>query len=116
MEVPALPHLVCRIKEGQQPLLLHSLQDAAPLLKGGVHAGGVVRAGMQHHNSALWGILQILQHSLQCQRDASAGGSPLWYPVHPAIGAFCGSCNIPCSAKETPQPVGLPSSTQRTQP
>ena len=77
MEVPALPHLVCRVEEGQQPLLLHNLQDAAPLLGGRVHAGGVVRAGMQHHDGALWGALQILEHSLQGQGETSASRSSL---------------------------------------
>ena len=81
MEVPASPHLVCRIKEGQQPLLLHRPQDAVPLLWGGVHSGGVVCAGMQQHNGALWGVLQILDHSLQCQRKISASSSPLLHPL-----------------------------------
>ena len=81
MEVPASSHLVRRIKERQQPLLLHSLQDAAPLLEGGVHAGGVVRAGVQHHNGALWGTPQILDHPLQRQRDTSASESRLQRPL-----------------------------------
>ncbi len=48
------PHLVRAVEEGQKALLLHHLQHAAPLLRGGVHAGGVVRAGVQQHHRA-WG-------------------------------------------------------------
>lgn len=39
--------LVGRVKEGQQAPLLHHLEDALPLVRGGVHPCGVVGTGMQ---------------------------------------------------------------------
>lgn len=61
-------YLVGGVKEGQQTLLLHCLQDAMPLLERGVHACGVVRACMQYHDGTLGRILQVLEHALHRNR------------------------------------------------
>jgi len=42
--------LVSRVKEGQQPSLLHHLENTLPLLRGGVHPSGVVSTCMQEHH------------------------------------------------------------------
>lgn len=57
-------HLVGRVKEGEQALLLDSPQDALPLLRSGVHARGIVGACMQQHNGPLWRPPQVLNHAL----------------------------------------------------
>lgn len=44
LEVSAGKALVGRVEEGQQALLLHNPQNAAPLLRRGIHTCGVVRA------------------------------------------------------------------------
>ena len=43
-------HLIGRVKEGEQSSLLHHLQDALPLVRGGVHPRGVMGTGMQQHH------------------------------------------------------------------
>ena len=57
--------LVCRVKEGQQAPLLHHLEDALPLVGGGVHPSWVVGTGMQQDHRALWSTAQVLTHALQ---------------------------------------------------
>ncbi len=44
------PDLVSRVKEGQQPPLLHHLENTLPLLRGGVYPSGVVSTCMQEHH------------------------------------------------------------------
>ena len=42
--------LVSRVKEGQQPPLLHHLENTLPLLRGGVHPSGVMSTCMQENH------------------------------------------------------------------
>lgn len=57
--------LVSRVKEGQQVALLHNLEDALPLVWGGVNPCGVVGTGMQQDHRALGGAAQVFTHALQ---------------------------------------------------
>ena len=69
-------HLVCRIKEGQQTPLLHNLEDALPLVWGGVHPRGVVGTGMQQYHRALGGAAQVLTHTLHAKRNHGCHVAP----------------------------------------
>ena len=62
-------HLVSRVKEGQQAPLLHNLEDALPLVGGGVHPCGVVGTGMQQHHRALGSAAQVLTHALHMKKN-----------------------------------------------
>ena len=69
-----ITYLVGAVEEGQQLAALRRLQDAGPLVGCGVHAGGVVGAGVQQQDGALGGGAHILQQALQAARPA--GGQP----------------------------------------
>ena len=51
--------LVRHVEEGEEFLLLDEVRDFFPLGRGGVDAGGVVRAGVQENDGTLRSILYI---------------------------------------------------------
>mmetsp|Transcript_16366 Transcript_16366/g.40778 ORF Transcript_16366/g.40778 Transcript_16366/m.40778 type:complete len:345 (+) Transcript_16366:272-1306(+) len=64
--------LVGGVEEGQQLALRAHAQDAAPLLRGGVHASGVVRASVQHDHRAWLGVANVGHEPLVV--EAACGG------------------------------------------
>lgn len=61
--------LVRHVKEGEVARLLDGLGDLPPLLLRGVHASGVVRAGVEQEDAALGRLLDVLHHPLKVQPD-----------------------------------------------
>lgn len=57
LEIARRKALVSAVEEGKVLLGANDGCELFPLLPGGVHAGGVVRAGMQEHDTTLWGLL-----------------------------------------------------------
>ena len=64
---PPRPHLVCAVKEGQQLPLLRQRQELPPLLRAGVDAGGVVRAGVQQQHGPGRRRRQVGAHAREVQ-------------------------------------------------
>mmetsp|Transcript_10598 Transcript_10598/g.25143 ORF Transcript_10598/g.25143 Transcript_10598/m.25143 type:complete len:279 (-) Transcript_10598:30-866(-) len=59
--------LVGHVEEDNVVLLLQERADLLPLLDGGVDAGGVVRARVQHEDGAVLGRLDVLAHAGEVQ-------------------------------------------------
>mmetsp|Transcript_21153 Transcript_21153/g.42679 ORF Transcript_21153/g.42679 Transcript_21153/m.42679 type:complete len:395 (+) Transcript_21153:312-1496(+) len=67
VEISGGEALIGVVEEGLKFVGLHDLRDFLPLLRGGVDAGGVVRAHVQHHRGPLRSSPQVLQHTLEVQ-------------------------------------------------
>lgn len=61
--------LVRHVEEGEVAGLLDGLGDLPPLLLRGVHASGVVRAGVEQEDAPLGRLLDVLHHALKVQAD-----------------------------------------------
>ena len=73
--------LVRHVEEGHQIALAQHLDDLIPLGGGEVVAGGVVAAGVQHHDGARLGALEVGQHPVDV--DALQRGLVVAVAVHP---------------------------------
>mmetsp|Transcript_36322 Transcript_36322/g.92813 ORF Transcript_36322/g.92813 Transcript_36322/m.92813 type:complete len:398 (+) Transcript_36322:1012-2205(+) len=83
--VTACKALVRHVKEGKVVLLLHHLAHSGPLLRGGVHAGGVVGAGVQQEHAAAGRCLHVLHHSLKVEAASLGLVVPVGGLFHPGV-------------------------------
>ena len=61
--------LVGRVEEADVRLSLDGRRDLLPLLHGGVDAGGVVGAGVEHEDGAVGRRLDVLHHASEVKPD-----------------------------------------------
>merc|ERR1719375_3048985 len=103
-EVPGGEALVGHVEERQVPLLHADVRDRRPLLGGGVHPRGVVRAPVQHNHAALGRRLDVPDHALEVQADglgvaaivahcSGVGSTPVGLCAHP-----CSTITLPSGA------------------
>ena len=67
LEVPGRKTLVGAVEEREMLLGTDDLGELLPLLASGVHAGGVVGAGVQKHDAAFRGLLDCGPHALEVE-------------------------------------------------
>src|SRR3546814_2718030 len=65
--------LIGNIKEGHKVASFHDFDNLLPLREAGVHAGGVVAAGVQNHDGLLGQCLQAGQHTGEIQTMGEIG-------------------------------------------
>ena len=64
-KVPAGEALVGRVEEREEAVIVEEPAELAPLVRGGVDARWVVRAGVQHHRRPGGGLAQHAAHPVK---------------------------------------------------
>mmetsp|Transcript_8514 Transcript_8514/g.21212 ORF Transcript_8514/g.21212 Transcript_8514/m.21212 type:complete len:266 (-) Transcript_8514:35-832(-) len=67
LAVSAGEPLIRHVEEGEQLARLHRRRHLPPLLVGGVHARGIVRAGVEQKHGPLLGAVNVLHQPLEVQ-------------------------------------------------